>query len=107
MFQFPGFHVDRRSALEKELDHLRREVARLGRNAARYGTEAYDDTRRGGHEIYAEMMDALMGALPMARRKANSMERAMRENPAATGALVGLVVVGLVASLVYARRSGE
>ena len=105
MFQFPGFSIDHRSALEKELDHLRREVARLSRSAAQHGAHAYDETRRGGHEVYSDLMDALTDALPVARRKAHAMDRAMRDNPAATAAVVGLVVVGLVASLVYARRS--
>jgi len=107
MFQFPGFHFDRRSALERELDHLHREVARLSRSASRYGADAYDETRRGGQEMYDGMMSAVMGMLPVARKKANAMEQVVRENPAATTALVGLVVVGLVASLLYARRSGD
>jgi len=107
MFQFPGFHFDRRSALERELDHLRREVARLSRSAANYGSDAYEEGRRGGQEFYADAMDRVMDMLPMARRKAHSVERIARENPTATAALVGLVVVGLVASLVYAQRSGE
>lgn len=104
MFSFPGFQSHKQSALEAELSSLRREVSRLSRKAGQYGADTYHDTRRGSHELYGELVDVFSAMLPVARRRTHDAERLVRDNPAATAAIVGLIVVGLAASIIYSRR---
>lgn len=104
MFSFPGFHQDRRSTFERELDSLRREMAHLASRASRLGRDTYDDGRDRMSDVGGEISDAIAAWLPVARREARRVERTARDNPNATAAVVGLVVLGLIASVVYARR---
>lgn len=104
MFSFPGFHYQRKSAFERELDSLRREMAKLASRASHLGAEAYDDGRDRFSDVRHEIADAISAWLPVARREAGRMERVARDNPNATMALAGLVVLGLLASVIYSKR---
>lgn len=103
MFSFPGFRQDRRGTLDAELDELRREIGRLAGRASRLSAAAYQDGRERASGIHDDVSDAVASWLPVARREVARAERAARDNPATTAALVGIVVLGLVASLVYTR----
>ena len=98
-----GRHSD--SALATQISALQSELRALRKEARKRGSESYDDAR----ETTAELIEALRegiaaGGHDMARqaRRAGGM---VREHPgtAATAAAVGLVVVGLVATMLFSR----
>jgi len=54
-------------------------------------------------QIGSAIADRIGDALPAIRKQGRAIERTARDHPA-TAAAVGLVVVGLVASLLFSRR---
>ena len=100
-----GRHTE--STLAAQISALQGELRALRKEARKRGSESYDDAR----ETTAELIEALRegiaaGGHDMARqaRRAGGM---VREHPgtAATAAAVGLVVVGLVATMLFSRSS--
>jgi len=104
MFSIYGHRNGRRGAIEAELDGIRHEIARLAGRASRLGEHAYGDTREWTHDFYDEVSERMSRFLPTARRGVRQAERVVRDNPGATAAVVGLVVIGLVASILYSRK---
>ena len=103
--------------LEKQLNALAKEVGRLKKNAAQRGSALYDTASERGSAFYGDAGDTLSDLyggvsdfvaanLPRLRKRARAFEATASNNPAVVAA-VGLVVVGLVASLFWRRSSAE
>ncbi|WP_192248407.1 DUF883 family protein [Mesorhizobium silamurunense] len=84
------------AALSRQLDDLRKALARRG-------DAYYEDGREAGSDYYSQLADRLHEALPAITRRGRALERTARDHPA-TAAAVGLVVLGLLAGLLISRR---
>ena len=89
--------------LDKQVAALSRELAALKKAVSRRGGAYYEDGRDVASDYYAQLAERFGEALPAIRRRGKAIERTARDHPA-TAAAVGLVVVGLVASLLLSRR---
>jgi len=103
MFNF-NLPATRRGAIEARIDALREEISSLTRQASRMGGDAYDTTQRAVPALAHELEDLIEQAWPMMRSRARHVERVARDNPTATAAAVGLVALGLLATIIYSRR---
>ena len=65
---------------------------------SRQGGAYYEDGRDAASDYYSQLAGRFGEALPAIRRRGKMIERTARDHPA-TAAAVGLVVIGLVASL--------
>lgn len=99
---FSRFRGEVEDDLEAQVAKLTKEISVLKKSLARRGADAYDDARDTASDFYGEVRHRVADALPLVRRQARVAEQAARENPA-TAVVVGLVVVGLLATL-FARR---
>jgi len=97
--------------LEKQLHALAKEVGRLKKTAATRGSALYDrgstlydDAGDTLSDYYGGLSDFVVSNLPKLRRRARAFEATATNHPAVAAA-VGLVVVGLVASLFWRGRS--
>ena len=88
--------------LEAQVAHLAREMYSLKKSLSRRGSDVYDDARDTASDFYSKLRERFTDALPMVRRRTRAAEQAARDHPA-TAAVVGLVVVGLLVTLL-ARR---
>ena len=93
--------------LEKQLHALAKEVGRLKKTAATRGSALYDrgstlydDAGDTLSDYYGGLSDFVASNLPGLRRRARAFETTATNHPAVAAA-VGLVVVGLVASLFW------
>ncbi len=86
--------------LEKQLTMLSNEIASLKELAARRGNNRYGDA---GDGYYADLTNAITSVLPSLRKRSSMVGAATFNRPAAV-AVVGLLVVGLVASVFLTRR---
>ncbi|MET3521026.1 hypothetical protein [Mesorhizobium abyssinicae] len=91
------------SDLEKQVATLSRELAALRKAISRQGGGYYEDGRDAASDYYSQLAGRLAEALPAIGGRGKAIERTAREHPA-TAAAVGLLVLGLVASLFLARR---
>lgn len=89
-------------SLEAQVATLRKEVSGLRKNLAKRGAKAYDSASEGAGDLYEELAERWAEALPHVRKRAKAVEQTARDNPTAAVA-VGLVVVGLLATL-FVRR---
>ena len=89
------------SSIEDRMAHIAEELLSLKKSLARRGASAFDDTRESAADLYADMRDRFTEALPFMRKRAHAVELAARNNPA-TATAVGLVVVGLLVTLLLA-----
>ena len=89
--------------LEDQVARLTKELSALKKTLSKRGASAYEDTRDTASDVYAELWDRFQEALPGMRKRAKTVEDAARSNPA-TAAAVGLVVVGLLVTLLASRR---
>ena len=89
--------------LDKRVAVLSKELAALRKVVAKRGGAYYEDGRDAASDYYAQLADRISDALPAIRKQGRAIERTARDHPA-TAAAVGLVVVGLVASLLFSRR---
>ncbi len=89
--------------LDKKVASLSRQLDDLKRVLARHGDAYYEDGREAASDYYSQLSERLHDALPAIRRRSRALERTARDNPAATAA-IGLVVVGLLAGLLLSRR---
>jgi hypothetical protein len=103
--------------LEKQLNALAKEVGRLKRTAASRGSALYDTASTRGSalyddagdtlsDVYGGLSDFVVANLPRLRKRARAFEASASNHPAVVAA-VGLVVIGLVASLFWRGRSEE
>ncbi len=88
--------------LEAQVAHLAKEMSALKKSLSKHGSDVYDDARDTAADFYGELRDRFSGALPMMRRRTRAAGEVARVHPA-TAAVVGLVVVGLLVTML-ARR---
>jgi ElaB/YqjD/DUF883 family membrane-anchored ribosome-binding protein len=89
--------------LDRQVAALARELASLKKAVARRGGAYYEDGRDAALDTYSDLAGRLRDAMPAIRKQGRVIEKSARDHPAAAAA-VGLVVVGLVASLLFSRR---
>lgn len=90
--------------LDARVAHLASEMSSLRKALSRRGLEAYGDASDTASDLYSEFRERFGEALPAVRQRARDVGEVARHHPAST-AVVGLVVVGLLAAL-FARGSG-
>jgi ElaB/YqjD/DUF883 family membrane-anchored ribosome-binding protein len=88
--------------LEAQVAHLAKEMSALKKSLSKRGSDVYDEASDAAADIYSEFRDRFSNALPMMRKRAHAVEHVARDHPA-TAAVVGLVVVGLLVTML-ARR---
>jgi ElaB/YqjD/DUF883 family membrane-anchored ribosome-binding protein len=88
--------------LEAQVAHLAKEMSALKKSLSKRGSYAYDDARETAADFYSELRDRFSDAMPMVRKRAHAAGEVAREHPA-TAAVVGLLVVGLLVTML-ARR---
>jgi len=104
-----GKHIE--SNLAAQISALQSELKALRKQASRRGAESYEDARDSTAELIETLREniASHGAdvAKRARHAGGVMRDNVREHPgtAATAAAVGLVVVGLVATMLFSRSS--
>jgi len=97
------FDVD----LEEQVADLRKEMSALKRVVAKRGADFYEDAEDTVSNYLSQLAGRVGPSLVGLRRQARSVERVAYNHPTVVAA-VGLVVVGLVASLLLRpRRSNE
>jgi hypothetical protein len=79
-------------------------MSALSRMVARRGGDFYDDASDGVSNMLSQLASRVGPSLGGLRRQARTVERAAFDHPAVV-ATVGLVMIGLVASLVLRSRS--
>ncbi len=89
--------------LDKQVAALSRETGGPEEGRIRQSSAYYEDGRDAASDYYAQLAARFTDALPAIRKQGRAIERSARDHPA-TAAAVGLVVVGLVASLFLSRR---
>ena len=89
--------------LDKQIAALSKELAGLKKVVAKRGGAYYEDGRDAALDTYSDLAGRLRDAMPTIRKQGRVIERSARDHPAAAAA-VGLVVVGLAASLLFSRR---
>ncbi|MBZ9852336.1 hypothetical protein LB566_00900 [Mesorhizobium sp. CA13] len=89
--------------LDKRVAALSRELAALKKAVSRRGGAYYEGGRDAALDTYSDLAERLHDAMPAIRERGRAIEKSAREHPA-TAAAIGLVVVGLVASLLFSRR---
>jgi len=89
--------------LEKQVASLSKELASLKKQMSRRGGTLYADGRDTVSDFYSELAESVSDRLPDLRRRARALEGSARDHPGAAAA-VGLVVVGLLATLLLSRR---
>ncbi len=100
---FSRLRGDVEDDLDAQVAKLTKELASLKKAMASRGADAYGDAREAASDFYGDLHDRLAHAMPSIRRQARAAERAARDNPGMTAALVGLAVAGLLVTLM-ARR---
>jgi hypothetical protein len=89
--------------LEHQIAALSKELTTLKKAVARRGSGYYEDSRDMAMDYYSDLSDRIAQSLPHIRKRARMVEETARDHPAATVA-VGLVVLGLIATLAFNRR---
>ena len=89
--------------LDKQVAALTRELASLKKAVSRRGGAYYEDGRDAALDTYSDLAGRLRDAVPAIRKQGRVIEKSARDHPTAAVA-VGLVMVGLVASLLFSRR---
>jgi hypothetical protein len=89
--------------LEQQVFALSKELATLKRTMAKRGGGYYEDGRDMTMDTYSDIAERISHSLPYFRKRARMVEATARDHPAASAA-VGLLVLGLIATLVFSRR---
>jgi len=89
-------------SLEAQVESLRKEVSGLRKTLAKRGKAAYAEASDSAESIYEDVLNRWADVAPHLRKRAKYVESQARENPAAAAA-VGLVVVGLLATLLMRK----
>jgi ElaB/YqjD/DUF883 family membrane-anchored ribosome-binding protein len=93
---FSRFHGE--DDLEAQVAHLAKEMSALKKSLSKRGSDVYDDARDTASDFYGDLRDRFSDALPMMRKRAHAAGEVARDHPA-TAAVVGLVVVGLLVTM--------
>lgn len=88
--------------LEEQIARLTREVSSLKKKLAKGSASVYSDASDTASDLYEDVREFVTDAMPHVRKRARAVEQAAKDNPA-TAAAVGLVVVGLLVTML-ARR---
>lgn len=97
---------DVESLLSDQIHSLQEELKALRRQAGKRGSQSYSDARDSAADLVDEIYESVGPAVAQLRRQARHAGETVRSNPAATAA-VGLVVVGLIATLFASRSSSR
>jgi len=97
---------DAEAALARQITALQAELRDLRKVAGKRGAESYDQARDSAADLMDELRDSIGVAGAQIARQAIVAGTAARQNPA-IAAGVGLVVIGLIASLVATRSSSK
>lgn len=95
---------DAESHLSAQIESLQDELRSLRRMASKRGAQSYAEARESAADLADEIRDALASTGAQLGRQARHAGETVKSNPAAAAA-VGLVVLGLVASLFASRSS--
>ena len=95
---------DVESTLSAQIEALQGELRSLRRMASKRGAESYSDARESAADLVDEIRDSLASTGAQLGRQARHAGQTVKSNPAAAAA-VGLIVLGLVASLFASRSS--
>ena len=95
---------DAEKALARQITALQAELRDLRKIAGKRGAESYDHARDNAAEMMDELREGIVEVGGQIARQAQVAGNAARQNPA-IAAGVGLVVIGLIASLVASRAS--
>lgn len=87
-----------------EVAALRREVSVLSRAVSKRGAAAYGSASEGAADLYADIADRVVAALPVIRRRAHDLEETIRDNPTRTMAAVGLATLTIAALVLLGSR---
>lgn len=93
-------HLD----IHDEVAALRREVSALSRAVSKRSAAAYGSASDSAADLYAEIADKVVAALPVIRRRAHDLEETIRDNPTRTMAAVGLMTLGIAAVVLLGSR---
>ena len=96
---FSRFRGDIEDDLEEQVARLTKELSTLKKSLGKRSAVAYDDARDTASEIFGDLWERFSDALPLVRKRARAAEQVARDNPA-MAVVVGLVVVGLLATMV-------
>ena len=99
---FSRLRGDIEGDLEDQVARLTKELSSLKKSLSKRGASAYEDTRETASDLYGELRDRFVDALPLMRERARAAERAAKDHPA-TAAAVGLIVVGLLVTMLVRR----
>lgn len=99
---FSKFRGDVEDDLEAQVAHLTKEISALKKSLSRRGSDAYGDARDTAADLYSDLRERFTDAMPLVRKRARAAEKIAHDHPA-TAAVVGLVVVGLLVTML-ARR---
>lgn len=97
---------DAEKALARQISALQAELRDLRKVAGKRGAESYDQARENAAELMDELRDGIVVAGAEIARQAQVAGKAARQNPAIVAG-VGLLVIGLVASLLASRSSSK
>ena len=89
--------------LEKQVEMLSRELAALKKTVSRRGSGYYEDGREAAWDYYSDIAERIGSKLPALGKRARAIEHTARDHPA-TATAVGLVVLGLLATMVFRKR---
>jgi hypothetical protein len=90
--------------LREQMEAVRKELSALRKVAAARGSALYEDAGETLSDYASDFADRINPYLPVVRRQAHVFRKAATDHPAVAAA-VGLVVIGLAASLLFGRRS--
>src|SRR5690606_10383289 len=95
-----GLHNER--TLAAQISALQSELRALRREAGKRGAESYEDARETTAELIDALRDGIAASSHDMAKRARHAGGVIRDNPgtAVTAAAVGVVVAGLMASLV-------
>ncbi len=91
--------------MEEQIAALRKELGQLNRAVARRGSSLYDDASERMGDYLADLSDYIP-SMSVLRKRAKGAGRMAYDHPAVV-ATVGLVVLGLAASLFLGGRSSN
>ena len=96
---FSRLRGDIEGDLEDQVARLTKELSSLKKSLSKRGASAYEDTRDTASDLYGELRDRFSETLAYMRKRAHAAEHLARDNPTTTAAVVGLVVVGLLVTM--------
>lgn len=103
----PGIDGIQKS-VEKQISELRKEIAKINKSLAERSAELASEARDTANDAIEEASTRASRAARQLRTQAQSVSEAARENPAATGVVVGLAgLVGLMIGFAIAKGSSD